>query len=263
MRTNFLKRVAGKWCMLLVSIFVFSGAALAAQGNPGIAPISSNITDVKNYADLGAAWWQWAVQAPAIDNPINDTTGAKCRVGQQGPVWFLAGTGGSGDLATPTVRHCDVPGGKAIFFPVINVAWFSFITDPAELRTAGAVRSIVEKLCDSSSIRNLSVTIDGVPVARPEKFQTTAEQSPIFQAQLPTDNIYGATTDWIPELLLSPSGHKGFYIYLKPLATGSHTVAWTATWNCDFDLDGTYSDVFNENVKYELNVLSGVSGQVQ
>jgi hypothetical protein len=242
-------------------------AALAAglpvgQGNPGIAPINSRINTIKTYAELGAEWWQWAVQAPAADSPLFDTTGEKCRVGQQGPVWFLAGTLGSSE---PVTRQCDIPGGKAIFFPVINNAYFGFINDPPETRTAEFVRATVENGCDSKSIRNLSVMIDGRAIARPARFVTTADQSPLFQAQLPTDNVFGAIAAEDPanpnalviqDLLLSPSAHKGFYLYLEPLRPGSHTIEWTATWDCSFG-------AFSENIKYNLTVLTGVAGEVE
>jgi hypothetical protein len=245
--------------MIGVTTLVSGGVALAQQGNPGIAPINSRITTVKTYAELGAEWWQWAVQAPDANNPLLDDDGKNCRVGQQGPVWFLAGTLGSGEI---TERECEVPEGKAIFFPVINNAYFSFLNDPPETRTADFVRTQAENGCDSNSIRDLSVTIDGVEVARPARFVTSADQSPIFQAQLPTDNVFGLQdTDenaslYAEELVLSPGAHQGFYIYLKkPLAPGDHTIEWTATWDC-------FGEPFSENMKYNLNVLSGVSGQV-
>jgi hypothetical protein len=237
-----------------LTIFASAGDALAAGGGPKIAPINSRIATAKTYAELGAEWWQWAVQAPAADNPLLDSTGEKCRVGQQGPVWFLAGTLGSGE---PTTRVCEVPAGKAIFFPVINNVYFAFLNDPPETRTADFARTEAEMNCDSNSIRGLSVTIDGKPVAKPARFVTSGDQSPIFQAQLPTDNILGATAQDIPELLLSPAAHKGFYIYVKPLAPGLHTIAWTATWDCSFD-----PMLFSENVLYKLTVLTGVSGEV-
>jgi hypothetical protein len=244
-------------CILIISLAtsVLAGAALAREDNLRIAPIDSKIITVKTYADLGSEWWQWAVQAPATDNPLLDEDGSNCRVGQQGPVWFLAGTQGSGK---PTVRRCEVPGGKAIFFPVINNAYFAFLSDPPEQRTAEFVRTTAETGCDSSSIRGLSVTIDGTRVAKPARFVTTAEQSPLFQAQLSTDNIFGLTEGQVPELLLSPAAHKGFYLYLKPLPPGNHIIKWTATWDCTF---GT--GTFSENITYELKVLRGVSGQVE
>jgi hypothetical protein len=243
-------------CILTISLAtcVTAGAALAWEDDSGIVPIDSKITTVKTYADLGSEWWQWAVQAPATDNPLLDKDGSNCRVGQQGPVWFLAGTQGSGK---PTVRRCEVPGGKAIFFPVINNVYFAFLSDPPEQRTAEFVRTTAETGCDSSSIRGISVTIDGTRVAEPARFVTTAEQSPLFQAQLPTDNIFGFTEGQVPELLLSPAAHKGFYLYLKPLPPGNHIIKWTATWDC------TFGGPFGENITYKLKVLTGVSGQQQ
>ena len=243
--------------VLLATSFVTPNAH--AGGNPGIAPINSRLTTVKTYAELGAEWWQWAVQAPAADSPLLDATGEKCRVGQQGAVWFLAGTLGSGDPNESTERDCDVPAGKAIFFPAINVAYFGFLNDPPEERTAEFARMSAEETCDSSSISNLSVTIDGVEVARPARFVTSAARSPVFQAQLPADNIFAATPDEIPELLLSPAAHQGFYYYVKPLEAGVHTIEWTASWICP----GFNGEELSENVKYNLNVLTGVSGEVE
>ena len=66
-------------CILMIGVAAFFCAGPALAG-PGIAPIGSKITTVKTYADLGAEWFQWAVQAPATDNPVDDKTGAKCRV---------------------------------------------------------------------------------------------------------------------------------------------------------------------------------------
>ena len=171
-------------------VFLFSVYTLAApgQGNPGIANINSSISNPETYADLGAEWWQWALQAPATDTPLFDD-GSKCRVGQEGPVWFLAGTLGNGDPNAPTERDCDVPNGKAIFFPVINAAYFGFLDDPEDQRTAEFARSATN-FCDSSTIQNLSVTIDGVPVNNPTQYYTSSDESPIFQIQLPTDNLF-------------------------------------------------------------------------
>lgn len=233
-----------------IALIVFFTASLAiAGGNGQSTPPSGRIVTVKTIADLGAEWWTWAVQAPATDNPLLDPTGEKCEIGQQGSVWFLATTFGSGQ---PTVRQCDVPAGKALFFPMINAAYFSFLNDP--VRTPEFVRSSAEAVCDRSSIRDLSVTIDGRAVGRLERFAVSAEQSPIFQAQLPTDNVFGGDETSIPELLLSPSAHQGFYMYVKALEPGPHTIHWTATWDCNFG-------VGSEDITYELTVLPGVAGQ--
>jgi hypothetical protein len=246
-KTNdLLKREVAKWCVILAALFLVAGAALAVQIIP---PVSSPTTNT--YAKLGAEWWQWALQAPNTDSPLfGNYSGLKCRGGQRGQVWFLAGTLGSGDPATPTVRQCEVPVGKAIFFPVINLGFFAFLSDPPEQRTANFLRTYLQNNCDSANAV-LSVKIDGIAVSNPNKYFTTPAQSPIFQVQLPTDAIYGLTADVIPALMFSPAAHKGFYLYLNPLSPGSHTIEWTASWDCG-----------SENVRYELNVLNGVTGEV-
>src|SRR5258708_11305394 len=80
----------------------------------------------KNYADeqvagmtqseLTQRWWQWAASFQYADSPVSDSTGERCGAGQEGPVWFLAGTYGS----APARRTCHIPAGKHLFFPLIN-----------------------------------------------------------------------------------------------------------------------------------------------
>jgi hypothetical protein len=251
-----MKKLALALGTLTAMLFCTHGLAAPGLGNPGIANIDSRITTPKSYADLGAEWWQWALQAPAANSPLLDISGEYCSVGQQGPVWFLAGTLGGG---APVVRTCQVPNGKAIFFPVINAAYFAFPSDPPDERTAESVRSTAQGLCDRNSIRDVSVTIDGVEVSSPVEYYTSAEQSPIFQVQLPTDNPFISGTP----LMLSPSAHQGFYIYVKPLEPGQHTVEWTATWDCDFDADGEFESTSSETIFYYLTVLTGVANEVQ
>jgi hypothetical protein len=241
-------------CSFLVLMFCFHTQGIAGQHGPKIAKVNSKLTIPMLYANLGAQWWQWALQAPAANTPLVDD-GTNCRVGQQGPVWFLAGTFGSGDPVTPTERNCDVPNGKAIFFPVLTSVYGAFLNDPPDQRTSEYVRSATNS-CDRDTVQMLSVTIDGIPVKDPTKYYTSSYESPIFQIQLPTDNFLGATSGDVPELLLSPSAHQGFYIFIASLTPGQHTIEWAGTWDCDGSATG-------ENIKYNLNVLSGVTGEVQ
>ena len=72
--------------------------ALAAQNpNPGVLPPDSHPFG-KTYGEWSNAWWQWAYSIPAPNNPVLDTTGANCDVGQSGQVWFLAGSFTSGTI---------------------------------------------------------------------------------------------------------------------------------------------------------------------
>lgn len=95
---------------------------LSAGGNPnpGIAPINSK-PHGKSYSQWAAAWWQWALGVPADVSPLLDPTGENAGVGQEGPVWFLAGSPGG-----TTERAITVPTGKALFLPILNIAYLGF-----------------------------------------------------------------------------------------------------------------------------------------
>src|SRR5215813_2675062 len=79
--------------------------------------ISLNVTLADAQAELSAEWWQWALSIPTSVNPLTDTTGADCMVGQRGAAWFLAGVFFTGGTVT---RTCSIPQGTRLFFPVIN-----------------------------------------------------------------------------------------------------------------------------------------------
>ena len=116
------------------------------------------------------------------------------------------------------------------------------------------VCTFVENDCDSSSIRDFSVAIDHKSFSNPYRFFTAASRSPIFHVLLPPDNLFGADETVIPELLLGPSAHAGFYVLVKPLRTGKHVIEWTATWDCD-------AGTFSENIRYDLVVLDASSNR--
>ena len=75
------------------------------------------------------------------------------------------------------------------------------------------------------------MSIDGRRVAHPQRFFTgpSGSESPIFNVQLPPENIFGADETAIPELLLSPSAEQGYYLFLYPLSPGTHTIRWVAS----------------------------------
>ena len=65
---------------------------------------------------LTGEWWQWAMSIPTSVNPLLDTTGERCMIGQRGSIWFLTGVNGGGSATL----ICSVPEDAALFFPVIN-----------------------------------------------------------------------------------------------------------------------------------------------
>lgn len=203
--------------------------------NPGIAPIQSRPSG-KTYGQWAASWWQWAAQTPASINPILDK--GDCSVGQTGRVWFIGGTF-SGEAGKVTVRNCTIPVGTALFFPLINNGYFAFLNDPPETRTEEYLRAQV--VCDAPTL--LEAKIDGVPVKNPSQYLA---ESPLFDVQLPEDNVFGVDESVVPQLLLSPSVDRGYYLFLQPLPPGNHTIKWKAKITCPigtFEQNNTYNIV--------------------
>ena len=187
-----------------------------------IAPIYT-MPEGQTYGRWAAEWWQWALGVPAATNPLLDLTGANCAQRQVGDVWFLAG---SWYNAGHVERTCEVPAGKSLFFPLINGGYGAFLSDPPETRTEEYVRAAAACTVPAQ----ISVWIDDFKVPRPQHFFTgeSGSLSPLFNLQLAPGNIYGDET-LIPELLLSPTAEQGYYLFVKPLPPGQHTIRWVAT----------------------------------
>ena len=182
---------------------------------------------------LATSWWQWALETPASENPLTDTTGQFAAVNQSGRVWFLAGNPGG-----TTVRTITVPSGKALFFPIVNVF------DVEDAITAGGVKLFlvpqpvqVARTFVSSVIATatgLSCEVDGNPLPI-----TTAnlEQSMPFSLHLPADNIVG-----VPAGVYYPAVDSGYYVLLPPLSAGQHTIHWAGSITFfPLSLDVTYN----------------------
>ncbi|MFE6888267.1 hypothetical protein [Streptomyces sp. NPDC057694] len=65
---------------------------------------------------LAGRWWKWALSAPKELSPVRDKTGEHAGWKQPRDLWFLAGTYGG-----KVVRTCEIPAGRPLFFPVINM----------------------------------------------------------------------------------------------------------------------------------------------
>src|SRR5437899_92484 len=99
---------------VLLALFAVSLSAVThAQGNnPGIVPPEANYAG-RSAGEWTAAWWQWALGIPEAQNPVEDTTGEFCAVGQSGPVWFM-GSSFTNCIARQCIRDAD----KSLFLPV-------------------------------------------------------------------------------------------------------------------------------------------------
>jgi hypothetical protein len=160
-----------------------------------------------------------------------------------GEVWFLAGA----FTSDPIVRSCDVPVGKSLFFPLINIVYGAWLSDPPETQTEAYVRAAGSFAGNCTEPIQVSAKIDGLQVGKPKQYSTgpSGSQSPIFVIQMPPGNVVGDEKT-VPELVEIPSAEEGYYLFVWPLKTGKHTIHWEAS-GC---LPG-----FKQNITYNLNVV--------
>jgi hypothetical protein len=213
--------------------------------------------------ELTAEWWQWVYSIPqpvddatggfvAPFNPLLDTSGVSCMVGQRGSVWFLAGTNGS---IGPVTRSCSVPEGASLFFPVINFVNFNTPgCPPGTLNmTAQQLRAPLQPAIDAVNSNPLSVKVDGVDV---KKTLLTLVQSEPFELAFPTENIFGpAICSAKPAVPLaagiySPAVAEGYYVWLPPLTRGQHTINFYAS-----ELTSSFFGANTQNVAYTITVV--------
>jgi hypothetical protein len=191
-----------------IAVFVFLIAAIIiplsafAQEDSVTFPPNS-IPYQRTYAEWTAEWWKWFLSAPTGNNTINDPSGEMCALGQQGPVWFLVGSGGG-----RAERECTIPAGRAILIPAIAVEC-SYAEDQS-LRTEDDLRACATS--DQDLVTETAATLNG------SVLQVHRVQSPPFNLTIPTDPVYP-----IPE---GPTRavSEGFWVFIKPLPPGQYVL---------------------------------------
>ena len=177
-----------------------------------------------SYAQWSARWWQWSYSLPTTHHPLFDTAG--CDAGQSGKVWFLGGTftlfQQGNDVVGQAERTCDVPAGKALFFPILNSEWDNVCppVDPP-LKVPQLRKSAADSLAQA---QGLAATIDGHEVVHLVNFRV---QSPRFAVKIPDDNVwksFGRPCDTIKAGRYAPVVADGWYLLVRPLSHGSHTI---------------------------------------
>ncbi|CAN98535.1 hypothetical protein sce8365 [Sorangium cellulosum So ce56] len=208
--------------------------AMIVLGLGVMAPTRTGPAGPRPYRDLSAQWWQWATSIPTPDNPLTDTTGENCMVGQRGDVWFLAGAAFGGEVT----RSCTVPENKKIFFPIVNIlAWNS-----PNVCGQDSENLSVDELFEGihpfiEGITDAYATVDGRLVRHERRVRSDA-----FEITVPEENLFDAfCPENVPAGIYSPSVDEGIYVLLPRLSPGEHTIVINAE-NSDagFDLHITY-----------------------
>ena len=224
----------------------FLAAAALALAMGALAPESDAKADARIYAlkngraklfgtrvsDWTVQWWQWALSIPVAANPLFDEVGERVEVGQRGPVWFLGGVFNESGQAT---RTATIPSGKALLFPLMNFQNDNIAHSPA--LTAEELQQEVAVAVAGIDVESLLLTIDGDPV---RDLAAGRVASAPFAYSTPEGNVGQYFGQNSPRGIYYPSVSDGYWVMLRPLPLGFHSVHFGAT-SGNFTIDMTYN----------------------
>ncbi|WP_309668392.1 hypothetical protein [Tabrizicola sp.] len=200
---------------------------------PPVVDLTETV-DGKPLTDFAILWWQWAFSMPKDQSPVRDEVGARCHVGQTGPVWFLAGGFGTSNIH----RRCEIPAGRYVFFPVINTI---VINRPDFSQPCADTRADVAR--NTLTYVYLRVSLDGEEVEDVNRFRLAPDAcfDPFAAAPVTARVPRGGT-----------AATDGFWIMLRPLPAGAHRLEFRAFYT---NPDEALGDMV-QNITYDLTILA-------
>lgn len=200
----------------------------------------------KSFNEWAEEWTRWVLSIPRKYNPAADSTGKNCAQNQNGEVWFLAGTfGGSAK------RQCNIPTGKALFFPVVTKEC-SFAED-YDLKTEDELSKRVKEFMDY--VTYMELIVDQVNLRNLTEYRA---HSRVFDFVFPEDNVYDVKSGQ------TLSVTDGYWAFLKPLPVGKHKIHFKAKVSLPIrsrlvELARHYNKikgaVFKTQVSYEIIII--------
>ncbi len=187
-----------------VAVLVAAPAAMAR--NADVYPPDSKPFG-KSYGEWSALWWTQAVSDRGAD--AFKPGEVDCSALGTRKVVFLVGTSST----SPVERSCRISRKVAILFPVINGECSQAEGDGS---TDAELRACAAKLADTFT--NLHAKLDGKPLKRLKRFRFA---SPLFTFSPVAGNPIG-----IPPATNSPSVADGYWVMLKKLKKGTHTLSF-------------------------------------
>jgi len=227
--------------MLLAAVPVAEAASILPPTTP-IAGVSQRV-----WADR---WWAWSLgTTPVSDNPVVDTTGAQSFRGDQGPVFFLAGTfTGQTVTRTATVRE-----DKVLFFPLLNSGGdntpdITIPPTPPTTFTAQQLLNFITPNQDPTKV-TLFASLDGVPITNLTQYlQATDPNNPFSYTVASADNANNVIFKFdasngtgIYPATVFPAVQVGYYLAITGLSPGNHTLNFGGTNASGGSQNNTYN----------------------
>lgn len=184
---------------------------------------------LEEYANI---WWQWTYTMPKHLSPVRDRTGENCHQGQNGDVWFLTGGYGSSKIS----RTCTIPEGKYIFFPVINMVYYPSLGGTPSCESVKKGASL-----NNDELLNITIQLDLLTAENPSHYRLASPECFDLLGLIPKE--FGA-----PKVY--PSASDGYWVMLKPLKKGEHTLKFSAQYDRD---EGGFSKMV-QDIQYRIIV---------
>jgi len=196
----------------LMAVLMVGSAYADDKGQPKILG--------KTYGEWSGKWWQWLDKQDP--DPLTEQGFIDCSKGQQGAVWFLAGTDG---YMGPIERECTVPEGKPLFFPLVSL---EFHNGPGETFSEDDKRDFLDGILSdnipgpfNTRACNLVATVDSIPIL----FTGAA----IIRTQSPPFKLYDdpkAVSDGFWVRLDLSEGHHTLHIKGALCSLDGQNVPW-------------------------------------
>ena len=231
-----------------LAVFTLVASACGTDDEPSVAYDPGSSPFGQSMAAWSQAWWAWALETPAANHPV---LGGPCSTNQRGDVFFLAGNFGGVES-----RTCVVPAGKALFFPITTFLCYPSPENPDEAcstpSSAAELTACATETYDDASVpKTLEVTLDGEVIADPLTFRATTG---VFDWTAPSADPADWLFDAVGPIPNNTCGiatgdrfgvSDGYWIMLRPLSTGVHTLRFASTV-------GSGTDAFTIDMTYDI-----------
>jgi len=133
-----------------------------------------------------------------------------------------------------------------MFFPLLNLVDINTTNQPVS-----ELRAEIAGCLDAAT--DITLEVDGQVVSSKTLSQSRVRSIP-FAAVLPANGV--PTIPPAPAGIYSPAVDDGYYVMLKPLAVGQHTLHFTGAHpGCSYEPTGFSLDPFSLDVTYQLTIV--------
>jgi hypothetical protein len=224
-----MRRIAAVSALALVLAITMTMTAAGAD-----TPSPRSLVFAQNAHPYGLAMptWgqlinQWIYQEPYDVNPAYDQTGAHCTIDQRGPAWFIppvfAPPGTPRPIIQNATRECTVPAHHSLLLDIGSLVDDYPCPDPTFQPPPGG--SLYDFLIADAkpvmdTVNALQVSIDGIRV--PDVLSYRYHSAQLFNIK--GDLSLQPVLDGCITGSYQPAIVDGFFMMVKPLAPGFHTI---------------------------------------